>query len=112
MNRSHDIDGLTVDFIRSFGLCSPSYFALLMNAFLGGSLADPIEGSVTHSIFMKPSDIKCLKNWRPIALLNVDENFFSEVITSRMSKVTCFIIHPDQTFSVPGILIFLLLSFS
>ena len=77
LNRSHDIDGLTVDFIRSFGLFwLPLLFCVVIECYLGGSLPDPIEGSVTHSIFMKPSDIKCLENWRPIALLNADKKFF------------------------------------
>ena len=41
------------------------------------------------------------ENWRPISLLNVDYKIFSKVITSRLSKVPSFIIHPDQTFFIP-----------
>ena len=50
--------------------------------------------------------MKCLKNWRPISLLNVDCNIFSKVITSRLSKVLSFIIHPGLTCSIAGRSIF------
>ena len=50
--------------------------------------------------------MKCLKNWRPISLLNVDYKIFSKVITSRLSKVLSFIIHPGLTCSIAGRSIF------
>ena len=65
-----------------------------------------MKGSVTHLIFKKHGDRKCLKNWRPNSLLNVDYKIFSKVITSRLSKVLSFIIHPDQTCFIPGRSIF------
>ena len=67
-----------------------------------------MKSSVTRLIFKKRGDRKYLKNWRPISLLNVDYKFFSKVITSRLSKVLSFIIHPDQTCSIPGRSIFLI----
>ena len=102
MNRSPGLDGLTINFVYSFRLFSigsPLIF-VVNKCFLRGSLPDSMKGSITHLIFRKRSDIKCLKNWRPISLLNVDYKFFSEVITSRLSKVLSFIIHPDKTFSI------------
>ena len=74
--------------------------------FLRGSLLESMKGSVTRLIFKKHGDRKCLNNWRPISLLKVDYKIFSKVITSRLSKVLSFIIHPDQTCSIPGCSIF------
>lgn len=48
-------------------------------------LRDSMKSSVTR-IVHKKDDKRCLKNWRPISLLNVDykmfENLFLEVIQS------------------------------
>ena len=53
-------------------------------------------------IYKKRGDIKDLKNWRPISLLNVDYKTISKVITSRLSRVLDSIVDPDQTCSVSG----------
>ena len=65
-----------------------------------------MKGSVTRLIFKKRGDVKHLKNWRPISLLNVDYKIISKAITFRLSKVLEHIIHLDQTCSVPGRSIF------
>ena len=65
-----------------------------------------MKGSVTRLIFKKHSDRKSLKNWRPISLLNVDYKIISKVITSRLANVIEFIVHSNQTCSVPGRSIF------
>ena len=65
-----------------------------------------MKGSVTRLIFKKRGDVKNLKNWRPISLLNVDYKIIFKAITLRLSKVLEHIIHPDQTCSVPGRSIF------
>ena len=65
-----------------------------------------MKGRVSRLIFKNRGVRKCLKNWRPISFLNLDYKIFSKVITSRLSKVLSFIIHPDQTCSIPGRSIF------
>ena len=99
LNHSPGLDGLTVEFYLHLS----DVLALLLlrvarECFLRGSLPDSMKGSVTRLIFKK----KCLKNWRPTSLLNVDYKIFPKVITSCLSKVPSFIIHPDQTCSIPG----------
>ena len=74
--------------------------------FRDGDLCDSMKGSVTRLIFKKRGDRKSLKNWRPISLLNVDYKIISKVITSRLASVIEFIVHSDQTCSVPGRSIF------
>ena len=85
---------------------APLLLRVANECFLRGSLPDSMKGSVTRLIFKKRGDRNCLKNWRPISLLNVDYKIFSKVITARLSKVLSFIIHLDQTFSIPGRSIF------
>jgi len=60
-----------------------------------------MKTNVTQLIYKKRGDIKNLKNWRPISLLNVDYKICSKAITIRLSKVLDSIVHPDQTCSVP-----------
>ena len=76
--------------------------------FADGELCPSMKGSVTRLIFKQRGDVKDLKNWRPISLLNlsVDYNIIYKAITWRLSKVLENIVHPDQTFSVPGRSIF------
>ena len=103
LNRSPSLHGLTVEFYLHFwDLLAPLLLRVANDCLLRGSLPDSMKGSVTRLIFKKRGDRKCLKNWRPISLLNVDYNIFSKVMTSRLSKVLGFIIHPDQTCSIPG----------
>ena len=107
LNRSPGLDGLTVEFYLHFwDVLAPLLLLVANECFLRGSLPDSMKGSVTRLIFKKRGDRKCLKNWRPISLLNVDYKIFSKVITSRLSKVLSFVIHPDQTCSIPGRSIF------
>lgn len=65
-----------------------------------------MKGSITRLILKKHGNIKNLKNWRPIPLLNVDYKIISKVPTSHLAKVIESIAHSDQTCSVPGRSIF------
>ena len=106
LNRSPGLDGLTVEFYLQLWDVLALLLRVANECFLRGTLPDSMKGSVTRLIFKKRGDMKCLKDWRPISLLNVDYKIFSKVITSRLSKVLSFIIHPDQTCSIPGRSIF------
>ena len=61
-----------------------------------------MKGSVTRLNFNKRGDVKHLKNWRTICLLNVDYKIISKAIALRLPKVLEHIVHPDQTCSVSG----------
>lgn len=60
-----------------------------------------MKGSISRFIFKKRGDRKDLKNRRSISALNVDYKIISEAITSRLSGVLQYIVHPDQTCSFP-----------
>ena len=103
LNRPPGLDGLAVEFYLHFwDVLAPLLLRVANECFLRDSLPDLMKGSVTRLIFKKRVDMKCAKTWCPISLLNVDYKIFSNVITSRLSKVLGFIIHPEQTCSIPG----------
>ena len=43
-----------------------------------------------------------MKNWRPITLLCVDYKIVAKAIANRLLQVLQFLIHTDQSCSVPG----------
>ena len=107
MGKSPGSDGLTTEFYLHFW---SSLGALLLRVAgqcsLDGELAESMKESITRLIFKKRGDVKPLKNWRPISLLNVDYKIISKAITIRLSKVIESIAYSDQTCSVPGRTIF------
>lgn len=107
LGKSPGSDGLSVEFYLHFWeSLGPLLLRVANKFFRDGDLCDSMKGSITRLIFKKRGDIKSLKNWRRISLLNVDYNIISKVMTSRLSKVIEFIVHPDQTCSVLGWSIF------
>ena len=107
VGKSPGSDGLTVKFYLAFwDILGPLLLRVANECFRDGELAASMKNSVTRLIFKKRGDRKDLKNWRPIALLNVDYKIISKVITTRLSHVLEDIVHPDQTCSVPGRSIF------
>ena len=105
--KSPGSDGLSVEFYLHFWeSLGPLLLCVANRCFADGELCPSMKGSVTRLIFKKRGDVKHLKNWRPISLLNVDYKIISKAITLRLSKVLQHIIHPDQTCSVPGRSIF------
>ena len=75
---------------------------VINQSFVDCELTESMKASMTRLIFKKRGDIKDLKNWRPISLLNVDYKICSKVITLRLSRVLHVVVDPDQTCSVPG----------
>ena len=103
LGKSPGSDGFSVEFYLFFwDILGPLLLRVANQCFRDGNLCDSMKGSVTRLIYKKRGDIKNLKNWRPISLLNVDYKIISKVLTLRLSKVLEFIVSPDQTCSVPG----------
>ena len=87
-------------------ILGPLLLRVANQCFTDGELCESMKASVTRLIYKKRGDIKNLKNWQPIPLLNVDYKIISKGITTRLSNVIEYIVHPDQTCSVPGRSIF------
>ena len=96
-------DGFSVEFYTKFwDQLGPLLLMVINKCFADGELTESMKVSITRLIYKKRGDIKNLKNWRPISLINVDYKICSKAITLRLSKVLDSIIDPDQTCSVPG----------
>ena len=51
---------------------------------------------------MKKEDLSLLNNWRPVSLLCMVYEIFAKCIANRLKRFTDIIIHPSQTYCVPG----------
>lgn len=107
LGKSPGSDGLSAEpYLHFWETLGPLLLRVANQCFSDGDLCDSMKGSVTRLIFKKRGDIKDLKDWHPISLLNVDYKIISKAITSRLSSVIDCIVHADQTCSVPGRSIF------
>ncbi|KAI3359010.1 hypothetical protein L3Q82_015394, partial [Scortum barcoo] len=100
------IDGLPVDFYKSFWsvLGEDLHWRFLTNCLERGRLPLSCRRAVI-TLLPKKGDLQELKNWRPVSLLCTDYKIMSKVLASRLREVMASIIHPDQTYCVPGRLI-------
>ena len=102
-NKPPGFDGLSVEFYLKFwDLLGPQLLDVINSCFASGKLCESMRASATCLVYKKRGDIKNLKNWRPISLLNTDYKIASKAITLRLSKVLDSIIDPDQTCSISG----------
>lgn len=102
-NKSPGLDGLTVEFYRTFWThLGPLFLEVVKEIYNCKELSRTMKRGVISLIYKKKGDKKYLKNWRPITLLNVDYKMISKTITSRLKLVLEQIISPEQSCSVPG----------
>ena len=71
-------------------------------SFSNGELSTSQKQVVITLIQRKDRDVRFIKNWRPISLLNVDRKTASKAIAYRPRKIIPDLIHPDQTVYVKG----------
>ena len=77
--KSPGSDGLSVEFYLHFKeTLGPLLLRVSNQCFSDGELCGSMKGSDTRLIFKRRGDIKHLKYWRPISLLNVD--YISKVL--------------------------------
>ena len=54
------------------------------------------------TLLPKKGDLLDISNWRPVSLLNTDYKIFAKILANRLKTVIDTIVHPDQSYSVPG----------
>ncbi|KAG6929358.1 hypothetical protein G0U57_005982, partial [Chelydra serpentina] len=54
------------------------------------------------ALLPKKGDLRDLRNWRPVSLLSTDYKVVAKAISLRLGSVLADVVHPDQTYTVPG----------
>ena len=99
------IDGLPADFFKSFwDILGQDLLEVVNDSILTGRLPLSCRRAVI-TLLPKKGDLQELKNWRPVSLLCTDYKILSEALALRLREVMASVIHPDQTYCVPGRLI-------
>ncbi|CAM2099443.1 unnamed protein product [Caretta caretta] len=105
-NKSPGMDGLTVEFYRAFwDILSPDLATVCAESLQGGVL--PLScRRVVFTLLPKKGDLRDLRNWHPVSLLSTDCKIVAKAISLRLGSVMANVIHPHQTYTVPGLSIF------
>ncbi|CAM4534079.1 unnamed protein product, partial [Caretta caretta] len=105
-NKSPGMDGLTVEFYRAFWDIPGPDLATVWAESLQGGVLPLLCRRVVLALLPKKGDLRDLRNWRPVSLLSTDYKIVAKAISLRLGSVMVDVIHPDQTYTVPGRSIF------
>ncbi|CAM4562274.1 unnamed protein product [Caretta caretta] len=101
-NKSPGMDGLSVEFYRTFwDILGPDLATAWAESLQGGVLPLSCRRAVL-ALLPKKGDLHDLRNWRPVSLLSTDYKIVAKAISLRLGSVMADVIHPDQTYTVPG----------
>jgi hypothetical protein len=102
-NKSPGSDGLQINFYKAFW---PKIKNLVCESILAAvsekKMSIEQRRGILTLIPKKDKDIRELKNWRPISLLNSDYKIFAKAIATRLQKVLPYIINTDQSGCIKG----------
>ncbi|CAM2115884.1 unnamed protein product [Caretta caretta] len=105
-NKSLGMDGLTVEFYRVFwNVLGPDLITLWPKSLESGVRPLLCKQTVL-ALLPKRGDLCDLWNWCPVSLLSTDYKVVVKVILLRLGSVLMDVVHPDQTYTVPGHTIF------
>ncbi|CAM5160502.1 unnamed protein product, partial [Natator depressus] len=105
-NKSPGMDGLTVEFYRVFwDVLGPDLVTVWAESLQSGVLPLSCRRAVL-ALLPKKGDLRDLRNWHPISLLSTDYKVITKAISLRLGSVLADVIHPDQTYTIPGRTIF------
>jgi hypothetical protein len=95
--KSPGTDGFTADFYKFFWM---KLQTLVLNSLLCvhnmGELSTEQKRGIINLIPKKDKDIRLLKNWRPISLLNTDYKILTKCLATRLKLVLPDVINEDQ----------------
>ncbi|CAM2106433.1 unnamed protein product [Caretta caretta] len=101
-NKSPGMDGLTVEFYRVFwDILGPDLVTVSAKSLQSGVLPLLCRRAVL-ALLPKKGDLRDLQNW----LLSMDYKVIAKAISLRLGSVLSDVVHPDQTYTVPGLSIF------
>ena len=87
-NKSPGSDGLTTQFYCTFYDSLRNILPKIFNAaYDEGVFSRSMKSGVISSIFKKKGDRRCIRNYRPISLLQVDYTILARVMANRLKQV-------------------------
>jgi hypothetical protein len=96
-------DGLPPDFYKFFWKdLNDLVFDSLNYVWEKGEMSIDQRRGVINLIPKKDKDVRYLKNWRPISLMNTDYKILTKTMAVRLKKVLPSVIHPDQVAYLKG----------
>ncbi|CAM2119839.1 unnamed protein product [Caretta caretta] len=105
-NKTPGMDRLTVEFYRAFwDILGPDLVTVWAESLQSGVLPLSCRRAVL-ALLPKKGDRRDLRNWRPVSLLSTDYKIVAKAISLRLGSVMADVVHPDQTYTVPGRSIF------
>ena len=102
-NKAPGTDGFTADFYKFFWPdIKFMVFNSFMHAFESKTLSVEQRRAILTLLPKGDKDIRFLKNWRPLSLLNTDYKILTKTLALRLQRVIPKIVHPNQTGCVKG----------
>ena len=96
------IDGIPVEFYKDFwNDMGEDLLSVFNESFKDLVLPISCRRAVI-TLLPKKGDLLEIKNWRPVSLLCTDYKILSKVLANRLRDVMGEVLHPDQTYCVPG----------
>ena len=103
MKKNKFIKGLSKEFYICFYPELKDHLVNCLNScYYYGSLSNSQKQAIIRLIEKPVKDIRFVKNWRPISLINVDAKVLSKALVNRIIKVLPKIIHGDQSAFAKG----------
>ncbi len=100
-NKAPGTDGFTADFYKFFWKDIKSYvYDSFISSLKKGILSIEQRRAILTLLPKGDKDIRFLKNWRPLSLLNTDYKILTKTLALRLQKVLPSIIHSNQTSGV------------
>ncbi|XP_040928666.1 transposon TX1 uncharacterized 149 kDa protein [Betta splendens] len=103
--RAPGLDGLTVEFYKTFWCDLGADFLSVVHESLAGNLLPLSCRRAVLTLLPKKGDLQDIRNWCPVSLLCTDYKILSKTLANRLREVMDQIVHQDQTYCVPGRLI-------
>ena len=95
-------DGIPYEFYCTFQEELCDVMASVFNTCLRRGLLSQSQREAVISLIPKDGDLRLLKYWRPISLMNCDAKILSKILANRLKSVMPDLVDPQQVCGVPG----------
>ena len=102
-NKTPGTDGLSTEFYKFFwGRIKKIVYESFQYSLEHGNLSQDQKRSILTLLPKDGKDIRYLKNWRPLSILNTDYKILTKLLANRLQKVIGNIVSEDQVGYIKG----------